>query len=115
MRLYLGGAAVAAAVGVFAFAQAAKAPAAPAAPTRTVQIKMFKFSPRKLVVKAGTRVTWVNRDGDPHTVTSTKGRALHSQALDTGKRYSVVLRKPGTYNYICKIHPFMHGVVVVRR
>jgi plastocyanin len=48
-------------------------------------------------------------------VTSTKGHALHSQALDTGQRYSVVLRKPGTYAYFCKIHPFMHGVVVVRR
>ena len=115
MKLYLGGACAAAVIGGFAFAHAANAPAAPAAPARTVQIKMFKFQPRTLTVKAGTRVTWVNRDGDPHTVTSTKGHALHSQALDTGKRYSVVLRKPGTYKYLCKIHPYMHGVVVVRK
>jgi plastocyanin len=105
-------AAAAAAIGVGGFAGAAQAPAAPA---KTVKITMFKFQPRRLVVKPGTRISWVNRDGDPHTVTSTKGHALHSQALDTGQRYSVVLRKPGTYAYFCKIHPFMHGVVVVRR
>jgi len=112
MKLQLAAAAVAAAIGVAGFGDAAQAPAAPA---KTVKITMFKFQPRRLVVKPGTRITWVNRDGDPHTVTSTKGRALHSQALDTGKRYSVVVRKPGTYSYFCKIHPFMHGVVVVRR
>jgi plastocyanin len=112
VKLQLAAAAVAAAIGVAGFAGTAEAPAAPA---KTVKITMFKFQPQRLVVKAGTRISWVNRDGDPHTVTSTKGRALHSQALDTGKRYSVVLRKPGTYTYFCKIHPFMHGVVVVRR
>ena len=112
MKLRLVAVAAAAAIGVAGFADAAQAPAAPA---KTVKITMFKFQPRRLVVKPGTRITWVNRDGDPHTVTSTKGRALHSQALDTGKRYSIVLRKPGTYSYFCKIHPYMHGVVVVRR
>ena len=112
MKLQLAAAAATAAIGIAGFAHAAQAPAAPA---RTVKITMFKFQPRRLVVKPGTRISWVNRDGDPHTVTSTKGRALHSQALDTGRRYSVVLRKPGTYAYFCKIHPFMHGVVVVRR
>jgi plastocyanin len=113
MRLYLGGVCAAAAIGGFAFAHAATAPAAPAAPSRTVQIKMFKFSPRTLTVKAGTRVTWVNRDGDPHTVKSAKGH-FASGALDTGKRFSVVLRHRGTFTYLCTIHPYMHGTVVVK-
>jgi plastocyanin len=112
VKLQLVATAAAAAIGVAGFADAAQAPAAPA---RTVKITMFKFQPRRLVVKPGTRITWVNRDGDPHTVTSSTGHALHSRALDTGRRYSAVLRKPGTYRYFCKIHPFMHGVVVVRR
>lgn len=110
MKLQIAGAAAAAAVGLAGFAHSA-----PAAPAKSVKITMFKFRPQRLVVKAGTRVTWTNKDGDPHTVTTRRGHALNSQALDTGKKYSVVLRKPGTYAYFCKIHPFMHGVVVVRR
>jgi plastocyanin len=110
MKLQLAAVCLAAAVGLGGFAHAA-----PAAPAKSVKITMFKFQPRRLVVKAGTRITWTNKDGDPHTVTSRNGHALHSSALDTGSSYTVVLRKPGTYSYFCKIHPFMHGVVVVRK
>lgn len=110
MKLQLAAVCAAAAVGLGGFAHAA-----PAAPARSVKITMFKFRPGRLVVKPGTRITWTNKDGDPHTVTTRKGHALHSGALDTGKSYSAVLRKPGRYAYYCKIHPFMHGVVVVRK
>jgi plastocyanin len=113
VKLYLGGACAAALIGGFAFTHAAAAPAAPAAAAKTVQIQMFKFHPSKLVVKAGTRVTWVNKDGDPHTVKSANGH-FASSALDTGKRFSIVLRHRGTFKYICTIHPYMHGTVVVR-
>jgi len=113
MRLYLGGAATAALIGGLAFAHAASAPAAPAASSKTVQIHMFKFQPSRVVVKAGTRITWINRDGDPHTVKSATGH-FASPALDTGKRFSVVLRHRGTFTYLCTIHPYMHGTVGVR-
>ena len=36
-----------------------------------INIDNFAYSPRKLTVTAGTRVTWVNRDDVPHTATST--------------------------------------------
>jgi plastocyanin len=79
-----------------------------------VEIRNFAFLPARLVVSAGTRVVWQNHDGDPHTVT-TYGRGFASPAIVTGGRFALVLRKPGTYAYYCTIHPFMHGVVVVRR
>jgi plastocyanin len=79
-----------------------------------VEIHNFKFAPARVVVSPGTRVVWVNRDSDPHTVTGdVAGGPLSSQALDTGQRYSTVLTKTGETPYHCTIHPYMHGAVVV--
>ncbi|MFF3517455.1 plastocyanin/azurin family copper-binding protein [Streptomyces sp. NPDC002573] len=89
---------------------------APAAPVNgsAVAIKNFAFSPTTLKVKAGTTVTWTNQDTDPHTVTSTaSGGPLHSAALATHATYSYTFTKPGTYAYLCTIHPFMTGTVEV--
>ena len=36
----------------------------------TVTIDNFNFGPNMLTVAPGTTVTWVNRDGEPHTVVS---------------------------------------------
>jgi plastocyanin len=33
--------------------------------------------------------------------------------MDTGATYSFSFTKAGNYDYICSIHPFMHGTVVV--
>ena len=41
------------------------------------------------------------------------GGAFGSQALDTGAHYTFTFTKPGTYNYLCTIHPFMTATVVV--
>jgi plastocyanin len=108
MKRYIGGACAAALIGGSAFAHAATA-----APAKAVQIKSFAFHAKTITVKAGTRVTWTNKDGDPHTVKSVKGR-FASGALDTGKSYGVVLKKKGTFSYYCTIHPYMKGTVVVK-
>jgi plastocyanin len=79
-----------------------------------IEIRNFAFTPARLVVSAGTRVVWQNHDGDPHTV-RTYGRGFASPAIVTNGQFAVVLGTPGTYAYYCAIHPFMHGVVVVRR
>lgn len=95
---------------------AAGSSAAPAAPVggNTVLIKGFAFAPAALVVKVGTTVTWTNRDTDAHTVTSQgNGGPLASTALSTGQSYSYTFTKPGTYSYLCTIHPFMTATVTV--
>lgn len=92
--------------------------AAPAAPVNgnVVTISNFAFSPAALKVKAGTRVTWTNQDTDAHTVTSSgSGGPLHSAALTTHASYSYTFTKPGTYAYLCTIHPFMTATVEVTR
>ncbi|MBS2532031.1 cupredoxin domain-containing protein [Catenulispora sp. NF23] len=95
---------------------ASTAPAAPAAPVagNTVSIMNFAFSPAALTVAAGTTVTWTNKDSDAHTVTSQgAGGPLGSAALATGQSYSYTFTKPGTYSYLCTIHPFMTATVTV--
>ncbi len=90
---------------------AASPPTAPAA-TGHVSIKNFAFSPATVTVPAGTTVIWTNEDSDAHTVTD-KGGMLHSPTLDTGATYQYTFTTPGQYSYLCSIHPFMLGTVVV--
>lgn len=92
--------------------------AAAAAPVAgdAVAIKNFAFSPATTKVKVGTTVTWTNQDTDPHTVTSAgSGGPLHSAALNTHATYSYTFTKPGTYSYLCTVHPFMTATVEVTR
>jgi len=94
----------------------------PAAPARSasservykVVIDNFTFEPKTLMVAAGTVVTWLNEDDEPHVVIGTDPESpIKSQPLDTGGRYSLTLTKPGTYRYFCSLHPHMTGTVVV--
>jgi plastocyanin len=72
----------------------------------------FMFAPAAITVRAGTTVTWINRDEEPHTVVSDTG-LFRSGALDTNQSFSFRFDKPGVYHYLCSIHPRMVGTVVV--
>jgi plastocyanin len=86
-----------------------------AAETREVQIDNYSFSPGDLIVPAGTTVTWINHDETPHTVVATGDpRAFRSGGLDTDDKFSFTFTKPGIYSYLCTVHPYMTGKVVVR-
>ena len=78
-----------------------------------VMAKDFMFAPTALTVAAGSTVTWTNRDDEPHTVVS-EGGLFRSAALDTNESFSFRFDKPGTYRYMCTIHPRMVGTIVVR-
>lgn len=77
-----------------------------------VTIDNFAFAPATLTVKAGTSVTWTNRDEEPHTVVASDG-SFHSPGLGTGATYSHTFPTAGKFDYVCSIHPMMHGTVVV--
>ena len=77
-----------------------------------VDIVNFKFTPAEVTVKAGTTIRWTNHGYVPHTVDFTGG-AVHSGVLNNGNQFTHTFTTPGTYPYICHIHPFMHGTVVV--
>ena len=76
-----------------------------------VNIKNFMFA-MDVTVTPGSTVTWKNMDGEPHTVVSTDG-LFHSKALDEDDSFSFKFEKPGTYKYICSIHPKMTATVTV--
>jgi amicyanin len=77
-----------------------------------VKIDNFTFNPPRLTVKAGTTVTWENKDDIPHTATATKAQ-FKSKVLDTDEKFSFTFTTPGVYDYFCALHPHMTGTVVV--
>ena len=81
--------------------------------TTAVSIDNFTFTPQQLTVKAGTTVTWTNKDDIPHGIAATGNAFTKSKALDTDDSYSFTFTTPGTYQYFCYIHPHMTGTIVV--
>jgi plastocyanin len=81
-------------------------------PTQIV-VKDFMFTPTPLTVKAGSTVTWTNRDDEPHTVVSDTG-LFKSGGMDTNESFSFKFDKPGMYHFTCSIHPRMVGTIVVQ-
>ena len=77
-----------------------------------VTIDNFVFEPARVTVKAGTTVTWTNRDDIPHTVAA-KERQFKSKVMDTDESYSFTFSTPGEYTYFCSLHPHMTGTIVV--
>jgi plastocyanin len=79
-----------------------------------IGIDNFAFTPPVLTVKAGTAVTWINNDDVPHLIVNVQNRFKSSPVLDTDQRYSVLLERPGAYDYFCSLHPKMQGKLVVQ-
>ena len=89
-----------------AVVQAAASPA-------TIDIDNFAFAPATLTVAAGTTVTWKNEDDSPHRIGDKNG-TFKSAALDTDDTFSHTFAAPGEYPYICTIHPYMVGKIIVK-
>ncbi len=89
-----------------------QAPVVAAEAEVTVDIRDFDYFPRNLTVNAGTQVTWVNRDTAPHTATVRGGWDTGTLGQDEGGTIS--FDTPGTYEYICTIHPYMKATLTVR-
>jgi plastocyanin len=89
------------------------AAAAESADPPTIVVKDFMFMPMTLTVKAGSNVTWVNMDDEPHSVVSNT-QLFRSGALDTKETFSFKFTEPGTYHFTCSIHPRMVGTIVVQ-
>ena len=79
-----------------------------------VKIVNFEFKPQKVVVKAGTKVTWHNDDTNIHDIKDTSPLATPvSSELSKGETFSITYGQPGSYSYVCGIHPYMTGTVEV--
>lgn len=79
----------------------------------TVVIEGMTFKPQVIVVHRGDRITWINKDLFPHTVTSTAGK-FDSHSIDPDGSWTYVARKAGEYDYVCSLHVTMKGEIEVR-
>lgn len=77
-----------------------------------VWIQDMAFSPATITISAGTTITWTNKDGIPHTVTSTTG-VFNSGSIAANGTYSHTFNIAGAYPYYCTIHPSMTAIVIV--
>ncbi|MDG6905907.1 MAG: cupredoxin domain-containing protein [Nitrososphaerota archaeon] len=79
---------------------------------------LITFSPQNVTVIIGynNTVEWTNNDTAAHTVTSSPGdpASFNSGIMVPGETFVYTFMTPGTYNYICTIHNWMHGTVVVK-
>ena len=91
-----------------------------------VSIRNFYFEPSQLIIEPGTTVQWVNEGTTEHTVFATSpAGAFLSGTLNPGESFTYTFPQhfpsaspdrstvqPGTFRYICKIHPEMKGSVI---
>ena len=73
----------------------------------------MKFVPDRIEVAAGDAIVWTNKDFLPHSVTAAATK-VESGDLGQGKSFRLVARRKGEMQYICRLHPVMRGVVVVK-
>lgn len=70
------------------------------------------FDPGTITVAANTTITWTNKDGVAHTVTSNTG-LFESGTISINGTYIHTFATAGSYPYHCTIHPSMTATVVV--
>jgi len=83
-------------------------------PTVDINIAKFAYAPKELTIAPGTKIVWTNSDETPHTVTS-NDKSFASKGLDTDDKFEHTFSSEGDFSYICTVHPFMTGVVHVRK
>jgi plastocyanin len=109
-----------------AVATAADAPKGSKSKPKEVSVADFYFGPEKLTLKEGQSINWVWAEGNssPHDVhlksgpKGLKGKASYSTKTTavTDAEFKKTFTQPGTYKFICTIHPTqMHMTVVVKK
>jgi plastocyanin len=92
-------------------APASTADTARASRSATVGIHNFAFHPGTLEIAKGTKVVFSNSAKIAHTATD--AGVFDTGRIRPGTSVSVRFTQKGAFPYHCKIHPFMHGKIVV--
>ena len=77
------------------------------------------YQPNPIQIEEGDTVTWVNKDFDPHTVTSgafgddDAGDEFDSGYMGPQASFSFTFEDRGEFEYFCELHPNMVGMVEV--
>jgi plastocyanin len=81
--------------------------------THMIVIENMNFDPPAATVRVGDRITWINKDLFPHTVTADR-KAFDSRSIGPNASWTFVMHKAGSYPYACSFHPTMKGAVMVQ-
>lgn len=89
-------------------------PASTAAPNAKVTMHIKNFAFVGLIVAPGSRVAVANDDRVAHTVTGAGAAFDSGKVTGAGSGSFTAPALPGSYRFVCSIHPDMHGTLVVR-
>ncbi|MFF0815517.1 plastocyanin/azurin family copper-binding protein [Rhodococcus sp. NPDC003318] len=83
--------------------------------TTTVRVAGMRFTPETVTIRVGETVTWEFDDnGLPHNVTAdTSAPSEFRSPIRTTGSFTETFTEPGTYPYLCTLHPNMTGTVFV--
>lgn len=87
--------------------------------TKTVLVKhnTLKFIPKKIIIKVGETVTWINEDKKKHNFISVQDGSTDELEIfhlaPPGDVWEHTFYEPGSYPYYCFIHSRMRGEIVV--
>lgn len=96
-------------------ATSSSSPSSAPAGTKTITMENFAFSPANPEVRAGEKITVVNKDSAAHTVTATEGDDFDTGSISGGKSGTFTApTEPGEYDFVCTFHPNMTGTLIVR-
>ena len=70
------------------------------------------YDPDLIVVSVGDTVAWNNDDNAIHTVTANQDE-FDSGLLTVGGVFEYTFEEEGTFDYLCTVHPWMVGTVIV--
>ena len=80
------------------------------AATIQVTIDQVAYAPVEIQAKVGDTIEWINKDIVAHTATL---RGDWDLMVLPGKTTRLVLKKAGSFDYICRFHPNMKGRMTV--
>lgn len=77
-----------------------------------IEIRAFKYAPRKPSLKVGDQVVWKNRDIVPHTVTALDG-SWDSGTIEAGGEWQTTVSASMLTDYYCRFHPMMTAAFTI--
>ncbi len=84
--------------------QPTAAPTATPAPSEVVVLMQdFTFAPQTITIRAGSKVTWINKDNTPHTATA-DDNTWDTGTLGPDQSSAITFDKPGEFPYYCLFH-----------
>ena len=71
------------------------------------------YSPSIAHVSVGGTITWKNLDSAVHSATAADGKTFDTSLINEGASASATFKDSGTFDYMCIVHPWMKGQVIV--